>query len=756
MDIKGKTIAIIGGGLLQLPVIKTAKRLGLKTVVVDRNPQAPGVKEADFFVQSSTLDAELTSEILLNFDKEKQKIDAVLTVGTDASYTVALTAQKIGLPGITPETAIKATDKYEMRKALRSAKVPVPDFEIVDNYTKACEVMERMGTDCVIKPVKNMGARGVRRVFNLDDLKDAFELAMQYSQERKVLIEQYIDAPELSIDALVYNNEIFITGVADRIIEYDPYFVETGHIMPSQLSEDLISFAIETFKKGIKALGINIGAAKGDIKISHSGCYIGEIAARLSGGFMSTYTFPYSSGIDLMENIIYISLGLPPVNLTPQKNWVSIERAIIAPPGIVYEIKDNSKNIKYLNDVFLDVNLKDKILPPKNNLDKQGHIIVAAPTYREAIIASHKAIQAIKIKTNYEYEPDINIPENQILEKARIKFNGKCAVCPDCDGQKCKGWMPGVGSIGNGHGFTKTVEMIRKISIIPSYIHENFKPDTTSNILNIEIDTPIFPAPITGAITNLGGAISEIDLARSIVKGANHAGTIGFLGDGATPTKYKITTKVILENFGMAIPIFKPRIDNKMIFERIKAAEEAGALAIGMDIDAASFLTMEIKGQNTSTKSFEELKEIISSTNLPFVIKGILNPFDAEMALKAGAKILIVSNHGGRVSDSYITPIEALLNIKSAIGNDAIIIYDGGIRSGNDVYKVLALGADFAMIGRPVMIYATGGGIQGVRQYLNRITNELKKAMALTNIKNLKELKEHGKENLKIPRDFDY
>ncbi len=342
------------------------------------------------------------------------------------------------------------------------------------------------------------------------------------------------------------------------------------------------------------------------------------------------------------------------------------------------------------------------------------------------------------------------------MEKARVKFNGKCAVCPDCDGKKCIGWMPGVGSIGNGNGFTKTIEKIRELEIIPSYIHENFNPDLTTNFLGVDIDTPIFPAPITGAITNLGGAISELELARAIVKGANQAGTIGFLGDGATPTKYKISIKVILENFGMAIPIFKPRLDNSMILERIKSAENVGALAVGIDIDAASFLTMEMKGQNTSTKSFEELKEIISSTNLPFVIKGILNPKDAELALKAGAKILIVSNHGGRVSDSYITPIQALKSIRKAVGKDALIIYDGAIRSGNDIYKVLALGADFAMIGRPVMIYAVGGGIQGVRQYLDKITNELKKTMALTNIKNLDELKEYGKENLRIQKDFDF
>ncbi|MGC8766027.1 MAG: alpha-hydroxy-acid oxidizing protein [Brevinematia bacterium] len=750
MELKGKTIAIIGGGLLQLPVILTAKNLGLKTVVVDRNPEAVGVKEADYFIQSSTLDAEMTSILLEKFNNEKEKISAVLTVGTDASYTVALCAKRLNLPGIAPEVAIKATDKFEMRKALRNAKVPVPDFEVVDNYPKACEVMERMETDCVIKPVRNMGARGVRRVFNLADLKEAFELALQHSSERKVIIEQYIDAPELSIDALIYNGEIFITGVADRIIEYDPYFVETGHIMPSRLGEDLINYAIDTFKKGIKAIGINTGAAKGDIKVSNSGCYIGEIAARLSGGFMSTYTFPYSSGINLMENIIYISLGLPPKDLEVKKNWVSIERAIIAPPGIINEISglDKAKSVNYVMNIFFDAKIKDRIFPPKNNLDKQGHIIVAAPTYREAILASNRAIQSVRIRSAYQQEPDINIPENVILERAKIKFNGKCAVCQDCDGQKCKGWMPGVGSIGNGNGFIKAVEKLREINIVPSYIHKNFNPDVKTEIFGFPLDTPVVPAPITGAITNLGGSISELELARAIVKGANYAGTIGFLGDGATPTKYKIFIRVILENFGMAIPIFKPRYDNSLIIERIKAAEEVCSLAVGMDIDAASFLTMEMKDQNTSTKSPEELKELVASTELPFVLKGILSEKDAELAVKAGVKAIIVSNHGGRVSEAIIPPITALKKIRDSVGDGVLLIYDGGVRSGADVFKAIALGADLVMVGRPVMIYAVGGGIQGVRQYIDKITADLKRTMVLTGIKNLRELKEKGKDFL--------
>ena len=314
-NFSGKTVCIIGAGLLQIPVIKAAKAMGLKTVVVDMNPVAPGIRESDYFIQASTMDAEITSLYLEKFHRENMPVSAVLTVGTDASYTVAVCAKKLGLVGIEPEAAINATDKYMMRRALRQAKVPVPDFEIVDTYNKAVEALERMGSDCVIKPVQNMGARGVRRLFNLDDLKEGFDLAMHYSKSGKAIIEQYIDAPELSIDSLVWNGNISITGVADRIIEYDPYFVETGHMMPSRLPEDLIHFALDTFKNGVRALGLTVGAAKGDVKVSQSGCYIGEIAARLSGGFMSAYTYPYSSGVDLMSNMVRIALGLEPEGL---------------------------------------------------------------------------------------------------------------------------------------------------------------------------------------------------------------------------------------------------------------------------------------------------------------------------------------------------------------------------------------------------------------------------------------------------------
>ena len=347
-------------------------------------------------------------------------------------------------------------------------------------------------------------------------------------------------------------------------------------------------------------------------------------------------------------------------------------------------------------------------------------------------------MRTIKVETIED--DDQLIAESYIGENARQKFNNKCAVCPDCDGVRCRGMMPGVGGAGNGNAFINAVRNIRKIEIIPSYINDSKIIDTGIDFFGLPLAFPVIPAPITGAITNLGGAIGELELARAVVKGASQAGVIGFLGDGATPVKYKLGIRVILENFGMAVPVFKPRFDNRLIMERIEAALKAGAIAVGMDIDAASFMTMEQKSQSTSTKTFEELRELVEFTTVPFILKGVLSPSDAESALKAGVKAIIVSNHGGRVNDNLITPIEALPGIKKAVGKDAFIILDGGVRNGSDVLKALALGANCVMIGRPVMIAAVGGGIQGVRQYLNKIANDLRKNMTFTGVKTIKEL----------------
>ena len=165
----------------------------------------------------------------------------------------------------------------------------------------------------VIKPCDNMGARGVKKILQPDDLVSAFQEAKEASISGKLILEEFMQGPELSLDALVFGGRIEITGIADRHIEREPYFVEVGHTLPSNLPEAQQEAVKAFFRQAIRALGINHGAAKGDIKLTSEGPKIVEIAARLSGGWMSAHTYPLSTGVDLMKAAIQVALGETPI-----------------------------------------------------------------------------------------------------------------------------------------------------------------------------------------------------------------------------------------------------------------------------------------------------------------------------------------------------------------------------------------------------------------------------------------------------------
>ncbi|HOQ12329.1 MAG: L-lactate dehydrogenase (cytochrome) [Spirochaetes bacterium ADurb.Bin218] len=732
-----KTIMVIGGGLLQTPVIATAKKMGYQVIVTDYNPDAIGMKQADIPIVMSTRDIQGSVRVAKQ-QNEITPISAVLTVGTDASMTVAAVANALNLPGIKFEDAEAATNKIKMRMRFKEHNVPSPAFLPVWSLSDAKKAAKILGFPLVIKPSDNMGARGVMKIENANQISDAFKFAKSASPSGELIIEQFMEGPELSIDAIIYNGEITITGVADRIIEFPPYFIETGHTMPSSLPPDVINAACDVMKQGIKALGIDIGAAKGDIKITKDGPMIGELAARLSGGFMSAYTYPLSTGVDLMKAAIEVALGQEPGNLEPVFNRVAIERSIICKPGIVKKISGLEEALKIpgIEAIFLNIKEGDMLSTPKSNVEKHGHIIASGKTLQEAEYAVTQCLSVLKIETT----TDLEITLKAIQSAAREKFKKICYVCKTCDGKDCPSGVPGMGGIGTGESFRRNSEAIKKYKVITRVIHDVHEPDTSTEIFGKKISIPVMAAPITGSVTNMGGAIEELDYNIAVVKGCKQSGTIAFVGDGATPDKYKIGLQAIEEEKGWGIPIFKPRKDNKEIIMRIKAAEKSGAIACGIDIDAVVFKTMAMKGQEVGPKSLEELKEIKASTKLPFILKGIMSPKDAELACKAGVDAIIVSNHGGRVLDQMPGSMDVLPDIVSVAKDSTIIMIDGGFRDGTDIIKALALGAQYVLIGRPVAIAAVGMGIDGTAYYMNHIKEEVKKVMKLTGCATIKDI----------------
>ena len=732
-----KTIMIIGGGLLQLPVIHTAKRMGCQVVVTDYNANAIGMKEADIPIVMSTRDIEGSVRVA-KAQNELTTISAVLTVGTDASMAVAAVANALNLPGIKFEDAEAATNKIKMRMRFKEHGVPSPHFLPVWSLSDAKKAGKILKFPVVIKPSDNMGARGVMRVDNLNQLSDAFKFSKGASPSGELIMEEFMDGPELSIDAIIHNDEITITGVADRIIEYPPYFIETGHNMPSSLPKEIQEAACDIMKLGIRALGIDRGAAKGDIKITKDGPMIGELAARLSGGFMSAYTYPLSSGVDLMKAVIEVALGQEPGNLEPVMNQYAIERAIITKSGIVKKITGLEEALKIpgIREIFLNVKPGDKVMQPRSNVEKAGHIIAVGKTLADAV----ESIEKCKSVLNFEMIEESEISMETIHLAAKVKFKKICYVCKTCDGRDCPTGVPGMGGTGTGESFRRNIASLKKYKINTRLIHDVTQPNTETKFMEMSLSLPVMAAPITGTVTNMGGAIDELDYNRAVISGCLKAGTLAFVGDGATPDKYKIGLQAISEHEGKGIPIFKPRSDNKDIIMRIKAAEKAGAMAVGMDIDAVVFKTMAMKNQSVGPKSFLELKELISSTKLPFFLKGIMNVRDAVAAVEVGAYGIIISNHGGRVLDEMMGSMDVLEEIVREINHHLTIIIDGGFREGVDILKALALGAGAVLIGRPIAIAAVGMGAEGVSYYLNYLKKDLVKAMILTGCKTIEDI----------------
>jgi len=393
-------VIIIGGGLMQVPLIEAARDMGLRTVVTDYRRTAPGFAIADIALEVSTRNIDF-SVLAARRMAAQIPISGVLTVGTDASRTVSAVAAALELPGIRYDVAERATNKVKMRECFKAHSVPSPDFEYVWTREEARAAVARLGLPAVMKPADNMGARGVRLLTSRKELDDAFTEARCASVSGMLLIEEYMEGPELSIDALLWDDRIEITGVADRVIDGKPHFIELGHTLPSALPLKVQGQAIEVMKQGIRALGIDIGAAKGDIKITPAGPKIGELAARLSGGFMSGFTYPLATGVDLMSAALRISMGDDPGDLKPKYNRVAGERAIIPAPGLITSIEGlkEARALPGVSKIITMYNVGDIYRTPTCNMGKFGNLIAAADTREELENICKRVQAAIKIHT---------------------------------------------------------------------------------------------------------------------------------------------------------------------------------------------------------------------------------------------------------------------------------------------------------------------------------------------------------------------
>ena len=318
----------------------------------------------------------------------------------------------------------------------------------------------------------------------------------------------------------------------------------------------------------------------------------------------------------------------------------------------------------------------------------------------------------------------------EILQTARGQIGPFCKACPVCNGVACKNSIPGPGAKGLGTTFMRNYQKWQEVCVNMDTICENVPVDTTFDFFGTKLDIPVMAAPVGAMKLHYGDLYDDATYNNILVPACAEAGIAAFTGDGTNPAVMTGALNAIAAAGGRGVPTIKPW-DRDTLFTKLDAAKAAKPLAIAMDIDAAGLPFLQNMTPPAGRKTVAELREIIEYAQLPFIVKGIMTVKGAEKALQAGAAAIVVSNHGGRVLDSCPATAEVLPDIAKAVGGQMKILVDGGIRTGQDVFKALAMGADGVLIGRPFVTMIYGGAAEGVSTYVKKLTAELRDTMAM-------------------------
>lgn len=326
----------------------------------------------------------------------------------------------------------------------------------------------------------------------------------------------------------------------------------------------------------------------------------------------------------------------------------------------------------------------------------------------------------------------------ELMENAR-KCLGKCKGCPICNGVACRNMIPGPGAKGVGDTAIRNYNKWQEVRVVMDTLCAKRPVDTSLELFGKTFKYPIFAGPVGAVAMHYSDKYNDVTYNAELVPGAAEAGIAAFTGDGMDPQVMKGATDAIKACGGLGVPTVKPW-NTQMISEKMEEVKASGAFAVAMDVDAAGLPFLKNFVPPAGSKSVDEMKEIIQMAGRPFIIKGIMSVKGALKAKEAGASAIVVSNHGGRVLDQSPATAEVLQEIAQAVAGSMKIFVDGGIRSGVDVFKALAMGADAVLIARPFVNVVYGGGKEGVKILADKLGAELADTMEMCGAASLKEI----------------
>lgn len=395
-----KKLLVLAAGILQVPVIKRAREMGYYVIAADGNPNACGLKYADKAICANITSA--TDMVNIAMD---ERIDGVIHPCSEVSMNVmGRINDELGLSGISEEQAMRATNKHLMREAFEAYGAPSPRSMCFTDVEEAWgSFCSNFTGACILKPSRNSGSRGITKIeegIDGAEFRKLFETAKSESRDKQVMLEQFIEGPEFSIEIIVWNGKVNVMTVTDKKTTEAPHFVELGHSQPSCYPSETVEKIKSAAVAGVKALGVNNCACHAEVKVQKGEPYIMEIGARMGGDFISTILTPLSTGVDMIAAAVNCALGIEPcLQPTVKQQGVCI-RYFCPKPGVLKSIK----NTEVLNDprvyeweIYHKVG--DFIPEITSSLCRSGHVIVTEETPQKAIELADRMIREVKFET---------------------------------------------------------------------------------------------------------------------------------------------------------------------------------------------------------------------------------------------------------------------------------------------------------------------------------------------------------------------
>lgn len=389
-----KKLLIIGASILQLPAIKKAKEIGYYVGVADYNPNAIGISEADEYFNVSTIDIDGVVKVAQEFQP-----DGIMTLATDMPMrAVAKACETLGLPGITFDTAIKATDKGEMIKAFEAAGVEHPWYYILPDHSALKNVIGKITYPCIMKPTDNAGSRGVVLCHNREELENEYEYSHHESRVGAVIIEEYLKGPEFSIEVMVVDGIPHVLQITDKLTTGAPHFVEMGHSQPTAQSDENCAKIRDLARRACEAVGINNGPAHVEMILTKNGPKMVELGARMGGDCITTHLVPLSTGIDMVGCTIRLACG-EKIDIEPKFNKGSAIRYFDAHDGVIKRIEgvEEAKKIPGVQDITIVHHVGEKIGEIGSSTDRVGFVIAQDDTAAGAVMTCKKAMDRVHI-----------------------------------------------------------------------------------------------------------------------------------------------------------------------------------------------------------------------------------------------------------------------------------------------------------------------------------------------------------------------